>query len=194
MKLWDRFRSMPRAMQWGAWAGIGTVVTLLWTDVVMVRANEWNARADRTLARLEEVRSGGARLDRLETLEPYVNAIGPVSRPGLQAEAADALADAINDVLSAHSVSKPSFVPRPPAKQPRESLAAILGAGERPYRITGELSFLATPEVAASIIAALEARPEIEAISQVHLTKEGSNKVDAQLTVDAWLIKKEKSS
>ncbi len=194
MHFWDRFRAMPRAVQWAAWAGAATVVTLVWNDVIMARTNEWNARADRTLARLEEIRSGGLRLDRLESMEPYVRAIGAVSKPEGQAEAADALLDAINQVLAAHTVSGDSSVIRPPAKQPRETMIALLAPGERAYKLTAELSFDATPEEAVAVIAELEARPEIESVSAVRLVKKGSNKVTADLTVDAWLVKKEKAA
>lgn len=193
MHLWDRFRAMPRAVQWAVWAAAATAVTLLWTDVFMARTNDWNDRADGTLARIEEVRSGGLRLDRLESLEPYVRAIGAVNRPEGQAEAADALADAINDVLAAHTVTGDSALIRPPQKLPRETMTALLGPGERAYKLTAEVSFDATPEEAVAIIAELEARTEIESVSAVRLVKRGNNKVTADITVESWLVKKEKS-
>ena len=58
VQLWDRFRALPRAAQWAAWAGAATVVTLVWSGPIMVRTSEWNARADRMLARIAEGKKG----------------------------------------------------------------------------------------------------------------------------------------
>lgn len=194
LRLWQRFREMPRAVQWSAWAAALSLLALLWTDVIAARTNIWNEQADKMLARLEEVRSGDQRLERLVAMQDYVVALGNASRPDNKVEdAADALADAINQVLAARSVSGDSSLIRAPDKLPPGTIDALLAPGERAYKINANLRFEATPEEAIAIIAELEARPEIEAISVVRLAKRGSNKVAADLTLEAWCIRREKS-
>ena len=57
------------------------------------------------------------------------------------------------------------------------------------YKLSADLRFVATPGDTIAIIAALEARPEIESVSRVRMAKQGGSKVAADLTIEAWLVK-----
>ena len=79
------------------------------------------------------------------------------------------------------------------SKLRRGTLSRIIAPGEQVERITGDLRFDATPEVAAEIIAELEASPDIDAISNIRMTRQpGPRKVTVDLTVETWIITAER--
>ena len=59
-------------------------------------------------------------------------------------------------------------------------------------RITGDLRFEATPEVAMRIIAALESSSEVEAVSTLKIDRMAGRveKVQVRLAVEAWALSK----
>ena len=186
--IWQRFRSYPRAMQWALLAAVGIAGFLLWDQFVWSQAATWNDQADRILARVDEVVKTNERRRQIRSLENPIRAIGAVERPGSQAQAGPTLTRTVNDILHKHGASKDNFSQRTPAKLKRGLLAEIVGPNGRLERLTADLRFNAAPEAATAIIADLESRPEIEAISSLRITRHGGvARVTVDLVLEAWI-------
>jgi hypothetical protein len=193
--IWQRYRRLPRAGQWAVAAVLGGVLLIVWNDYVLSLAADWNEQADELLADAREAAGGERRLSRMNGLRDIIQALGPVQRPGTEAQAELALNDAVNEVLKRHRVSDDSFNYRGPEKLPRGTLSEILRTSQRAERITGDLRFDAAPTEAIAIIAELEASPTIEAVSDVRMTLQGGRqKVRVDLTVESWIVSSERRS
>lgn len=191
----QRFQQLPRAARWALAAGAAAVLFLLWNDYIMRWTDDWNREADRLLANLNEAAGSEQRLKNLRALQDSVRAAGVVEMPGDESEAENALNDIVNQVLKRHTVSHDSFSYRGPAKLPPRTLSRVIAPDERVERITGDLRFDASPEEALAIIAELESNPAIEAISHVRITRQaGPRKLTVDLTVDAWIVSRERRS
>jgi hypothetical protein len=186
--LWQRYRRLPRAGQWAVAALVGIVLFVIWNDLVLAQAAAWNEQADKLLADAREAAGGERRRDRMQGLRNTIRGLGPVQRPGTEAQPDLALNDAVNAILKRHAVSHDSFNYRGPEKLPRGTLAQMLRPGRRVERITGDLRFDASPTEAMAIIAELEASPTIVALSDVRMTLQaGRQKVRVDLTVESWI-------
>ncbi|MHC4415338.1 MAG: hypothetical protein ACYS0G_08650 [Planctomycetota bacterium] len=193
--IWQRFRRLPRAAQWALLAAVGLVLFLVYDDGVRPVTERWNERTDAMLADLEEAVRSDHRSRQVRAMKESVLALGAVGIPGAEAEAGRALNEAVNDVLKRHTVSSDSFTLRSPARLPRGTLSQLIDTDQRVQRITGDLRFNAAPDEATAIIALLEKRPEIEAISSVRITRQaGARKVTVDLTVDVWIVSVEPRS
>jgi len=120
--IWQRYRRLPRAGQWAVAAVLGGVLLIVWNDYVLSLAADWNEQADELLADAREAAGGERRLSRMNGLRDIIQALGPVQRPGTEAQAELALNDAVNEVLKRHRVSDDSFNYRGPEKLPRGTL------------------------------------------------------------------------
>ncbi len=191
--LWQSFRQLPRAAQWGIGAVVGGVLLLLWNDYVLRLADEWNRESERLLAKVDKAAGSGRRLQSLRRLRPAVLGIGPVTAPGREAYAERALNDVVNDVLKQHVVSRDSFSNRGSSRLRRGTLSRVLAPGEQVEHITGDLRFDSTPTVATAIIAELESSPWVDAISYLRMTRQpGPRKVTVDMTIEAWIVSTER--
>jgi hypothetical protein len=193
--LWHRYRQLPRAGQWAIAATVAVALILIWTDHVMVWATAWNEQADELLNDARDAAGGERRVSRVDGLRNTIQGLGPVQRPGQEAQAEMALNDAVNEVLKRHTVSRDSFNYRGPTKLPRGTLSRVIRSGDHVEQITGDLRFDSTPEAAIAIIAELESSPALEAVSDVRIMKQaGSHKVTVDLTVASWIVSRERRS
>jgi hypothetical protein len=186
--LWQGYRRLPRAGQWVAAAAVVIAVLMVWDFWILSKAAAWNGQADELLADAREAAGGQRRLAQARGLRGVIQSLGPVERPGPQAEAEISLAIAVNEVLKRHRVSDDSVNYRGPEKLPRGTLSQIIRRGQRVARITGNLRFDATPEEAIAIIAELEANTTIEAVSDVRVTEQSGRQVRVDLTVESWIV------
>lgn len=192
--LWQRFEQLPRAGRWAICAAVVITVFLVWNDFVGPQTASFNEEARTLLARHETIR-GQQRLRQVKLLEEPIRALGTVEEPGNRAESGQALIRAVIEVLKKHSVSDDSWGLGNPTNLPRGTLTELTGDGRRVKRITADVRFDTGPEEATAIIAELEARPEVEAISNLRLSRlhGGRRKVRVALTLDAWIVSAEKS-
>lgn len=191
--IWTTYRGLPTTMRWSIGAAVVAVVFLVWNDHVVRLAAAWDVRAERMLANVDKAAGDTQRLQSLRVLRPVVLGLGPLNEPGAEAAAEKRLNRILNEVLKNHTVSDDSYSYRGPSKLRRGTLSRIVKPGEQVEKITGDLRFDATPEVAAQIIAELEASPDIDAISSLRLTKQpGPRRVTVDLTVETWIITAER--
>ena len=190
--LWHRFGQLPRAGRWAICAAIVITVFLIWNDFIGPQTASFNEEARMLLARHEMIR-GRQRLRLVKSLAAPIRALGTVEEPGTRAESGQALIRAVIEVLKKHSVSDDSWVLGNPTNLPRGTLTELTGDGGRVQRITADVRFDTGPEEATAIIAELEECPEIEAISNLRLSRlhGGRRKVRVALTLDAWIVSAE---
>ena len=192
--IWTAYRQAPTTVQWSIGAVVIAVLFLAWNDIVVRLTDEWDVRAHRMLANVDRAAGDTQRLQSLARLRPVVLGLGPVDAPGSESEAEKRLNMAVNEVLKEHPVSRDSFSLRSPAKLKRGTLERLISSDQRVERITGDLRFVAGPDEATAIIAALEKRPEIESISSVRITRKAGRKVTLDLTVDVWIVTSQRKS
>ncbi len=190
--LWQRVGQLPRAGRWAIWAVVVITVFLIWNDFIGPQTASFNEEARTLLARHEMIR-GRQRLRQVKLLAEPIRALGTVEEPGNRAESGQALIRAVIEVLKKHAVSDDSWVLGNPTNLPRGTLSELTGDGGRMQRITAEVRFDTGPEEATAIIAELEECPEIEAISNLRLSRlpRGRRKVRVALTLEAWIVSAE---
>ncbi len=186
--IWTAYRQLPKTMQWSIGAAVVAVLFLLWNDFVVRMTDEWDRRAERMLADVDKAAGDTQRLQSLGRLRPVVLGLGPLDAPGPESDAEKRLNVAINEILKENPVLRDSFSYHGPSKLRRGTLSRVIAPGQQVERISGDLRFDATPEIAATVIAALEASPDIDAISSLRMTRQPAQKVTVVLTVEAWIV------
>ncbi|MBT8485256.1 MAG: hypothetical protein HKO59_00250 [Phycisphaerales bacterium] len=178
---------MPRAIRWLLLAVGFVVLFLAWDASLGELVREWNREADKLETQVREV-SGSAQLGtELEELDDAIVGLGPVARPRRENDARAALNLAVIEVLKEYRVSEDNFDLGGGGDQLKETLTQRLVApGNRVKRITGTLTFEASPQDAVAIIADFERRDDVASVSSVRLTKGSNRKVKVNLTLEAW--------
>jgi hypothetical protein len=190
----ERFRQMPRALQWAAIAGAGIVLFLLWDSMIRPIGEEWDRKADRIESALTQSRDVEASRSRVEQLAGPILSLGPVELPRGTADALQNLNETVDAVLAGYKgkVGNTDFAIQTPSKLGRTALSELLSGNQIAQRVPATLRFEATPEDAIAIIAELEASPAIESITNVSLARaggvRGAKKLSVQLTLEAWAI------
>jgi hypothetical protein len=185
--LFDRFREMPRAIQWGTYFALGLVIFLVWSERIAPLARDFKTSADRISADLRVVRDTAAMQQQIDSMQDTIHGVGQVLRPRPAADGEIALNRAVNEVLQDFNISNDSFSARVRGSLQRGSLPGLTGNSPAQL-LSGELKFNATPDDAIAIIAALEMRPEIEAINTIFLTRIAGRRVSVQITMEAWVL------
>jgi len=193
---WQRFRRLPRALQWAVYAAVGMGGFVVVNDHIWKQAAEWRRQADSIQAQLQDVHDGRSIADKLLKMQDTIVAHGRVSIP--DSDDAEAGSDAFNAtvtaVLKAHAVRKDSFDRRDLSKLKLDH-ASFVPAGQETHYISGDLRFEASPDEAAAVIAELESSPNIEAVTSVRMTRlGGARRVKVQVTLEAWVLTASKSS
>jgi len=190
--IWNRFRQLPRAVQWAGLAAIGIGLFLLYDEHVRPITTTWHDHADEMLKEVGEAAKSENRSRQLRAIREPILGLGGVETPGNEAQGSNALNDAVNEVLKRHNVTRDSFNLRGATRLPRSTLSQIIQTNQLVQRITGDFRFDAAPDEAIAIIAELESSPMIEAISSVRITRvSGTRKVTVDLTVEAWIVSAE---
>ncbi len=190
--IWNRFRQLPRALQWASLAAIGIGLFLLYDQHVRPITTTWHDHADEMLKEVGEAARSENRSRQLRAMREPILGLGAVETPGNEAQGSNSLNDAVNEVLKRHSVTRDSFNLRGATRLPRNTLSQIIQPNQLVQRITGDFRFDAAPDEAVAIIAELESSPMIEAISSLRITRvSGTRKVTVDLTVEAWIVSAE---
>lgn len=179
-----RFRSLPPA---GKVAVAAAAVLMAWVALEQWSwgwARDWAGECERIERALSDSRelAAGADASAVSGAELY----GPVDPPSGESEGAEAMAQAVVEVVKRHGTSNFTY----DAQRASSRLAggATLGGTQRLSKISGEVEFEATPAETAKVIAELEASPAIEAVSALRIQKrENDGKVAVRLTVESWV-------
>jgi hypothetical protein len=185
--LWQAFRALPRALQWSAWALIGTAVAVVYLDYVVATAAGWNASAEKLLTSLRDASRRLERQGAVRRLAEPIRAIGPVEKPGPHPQATTAMTEAVNRILKRHRVSNESYAIGALSRLPIRLADTLRARGAQ--RVRADLKFDATPDDAIEVIGELEQSPEIESIEQVHVARIGGaqRQVTVNLTMEVWV-------
>lgn len=183
----DRFRALPRAIQWAAIAALGMVLFLAWDWYIAPAADRWNKEADAIQNRVHEVRAVQDATSDVGTIRGLVTNLGPVEPPTGESIGAAQFNNVVNQVIKKHGATNDSLGLRSKGKLPKTALPSF-ARGKRIERWTGDLKFDATPSAAAAIIADLEASPDIEAIESVRISRDAQGKVKVHLAIEAWVL------
>jgi len=186
------WRALPRAYQWLALALLFIAAFEVWDRTVAPLAASWSSEADAIERFLAEASDDEALESRVREVRSAVVSFGPVDRPGSVNEGRSAMNRAVIDILKKNGVTNDRFDVGAGAKLPRE-VGARMGVrpDERVTRLAGEIQFEAAPTATASILAALEESPEIEAVSELRLTKADHGKLKVSLKVESWVVERE---
>lgn len=194
-QLLERYESLPRAYQWAV-LGLGFVILfLIWDSAIKPIGQDWAMQADRIERTVDDVRKGEALMNELNQarLENTIITLGPVDLPTSDTEGRTELSNAVIETLQKHGVRDHSFDLRLGSKLPQSASQGVTDMGRRLTRLTGDLRFEAKPDVMMKIIADLEQRDEIEAVSSVRLTRAGSV-LKVRLDLEAWVIEPSRRS
>jgi hypothetical protein len=182
----ERFNRLPRAIRWLALAVLFVVLFQAWYYLLQPVAERWRLAADETEEQIAAVREGSALAARFARMGDTVCAIGPVTLPGDENEASQALTQAYVDIMNTYSVSNDSFELRGTAGRISDRDAAgLVRPGTRLQRITARFVFEASPQDAMAIIGDLDRRPDVEALNEVKLLRAGRS-LKVTLTLEAW--------
>ncbi len=183
--IWQRFRQLPRAIQWAAYFAAGMALFIGVNDYVWKQAKDWSTEADRIEMKFQSVRDGQEIAGNLRYLRETLVAHGAIRIPDQAGEGGPALDAAVTAVMNRHSI-RHTYDRRAPVAL-KGSLDTI--TGNEPQSISAELRFEASPEDAMAVIAELESSRDIEAISNVRITRiTGARRLKVQLTLEAWVF------
>ncbi len=185
--IWQRFRQLPRAIQWAAYAAAGMALFIGVNDNLWKQAERWSTEADRIEMQFQSVRDGQKIADHLLSMRNPLVAHGEIRIPDQAGEGGPALDAAVTAVMNRHSI-RHTYDRRAPVTL-KGSLATITEGRGEPQSISAELRFEASPEDATTVIAQLESSADIEAISNVRITRiTGARRLKVQLTLEAWVF------
>lgn len=188
--MWQKFANLPRAAQWTVIAVISLVTFLAYTDYVWAIAVQWNTKADVIETRIQNANNKIGSLEGMKMMSSLIRGLGPVEEPQRDINAAStALKQTINAILKGHSVTDDDFKASRPSRLPPQTLAKLTnGTSNRVESLSAVLNFDANVQTTLAIISELESSPDIESVSDVHLTKlPGSRKLSVRLIVVAWV-------
>ena len=185
--IWQRFRQLPRAIQWAAYAAAGTFLFIGVNDYLWAQAQRWNAEADGIEMKFQSVRDGQEIAGNLLYLRETLVAHGAIQIPGSPGEGGPALDAAVTAVMNRHSI-RHTYDRRPPVTL-KGSLGTITGGRGEAQSISADLRFEASPKDAMAVIADLERSPDIETINNVRITRiAGARRLKVHLTLEAWVF------
>lgn len=192
----DRIKAWPRAVQWAALAGVILAAYFLVVEPGIDRYLSLSRTANEAQAKLADFSAdGAAREQQRQSIDLGLRQFGRVEFPGDERSRSEALARAIEQILSKHDVRERTQTTRraPLGVGP---LDRAVGVDNRVDRLIVELSFDASPEQVAAVLADLEQSPVVACVSRVQIRKapEGDRSrpagrtVRATLSVEAWLL------
>lgn len=186
-RLGDLYGSLPRAARWAVWAG-ALVVGFLVVDSYLLKAyDRWNQRATQLEGRLARLKAlGDTDSEQGRTIQVGVSSFGQPSFPGASSKTVSALTSRVNAVFDAAGINDRTQIER-------RATLAVRGTGERYERIMLEVTFESTADELASILADLEASPEVTTVSRVRVDRAaargssaGSGAMRTTVVAEAW--------
>lgn len=186
---WAWFGSLPRSARWGAFAVAGALAYFSVVEPIMDRTNEWNSDADVSKLGIDKaVEQAGRRSEADNTMALNISQYGEVLLPGEFQVVSKDLDVVVDAAMKSRGLSGYRTNKRKPTPLGRDVMSSVVPANKSVQRIGVEVTFEATQEQVASIVAELEKSSNITLISEVNL-KVGSDKkkVQATLVPEAWI-------
>lgn len=188
--LTDRIRTYPLWIR--ALVGLLAVVALVlvWRDFVWATAVGWNQEVDDNLAELREMTAEQESFSLTE--HQVIVSLGHVELPGTKQRTTDHLAQAISRVLEQQPVRNRNVTYGGQTMMRRGSLRGLVDPARQAIRVSYDVRFDSTPEVASAVITELESHPAVESLSSVRMTKSNApgmqGRLIVNLTVEAWAV------
>ncbi len=181
---------LPRPGRWLLLAGVGIAGYFVVIEPVIDATLEASGRADAMAARIRTVREMGERAQGDQQVIALGSRLhGEVELPGPRGERATALNRAVDGALRDAGVSGAR------TQTTEQNLAD--GPATRHYggrsslvKLVSTVSFDASPEAFSTVLGALEASPDVSAVTRVLVRRadDGTRMVSATLTVEAWAL------
>ena len=186
--LLDQFASQSRVIQWGAIAAVFIVGFVAWDTFVRPVADNLRAEADQMQGEVELLNSAGL-LDEFRSVSPAVLSMGDVVLPDSAEEESQRLVQEIQSIANefgTRRVAKFKLDRRTSVRLRKETMAGY-ARGKRLEKVVADIEFESTTEDAIAFLEALESSPEIESLTNLRMTKTGTNKrVQVRLSAEAW--------
>lgn len=185
----DRFQTQPRAIRWLVLAVAFVLLFQAWHLTAGEVVADWNTEAADIQRKVATLRQGADLTGQLDAMEDVIRGLGQVTQPRRENPGRAGLSNAVVEVLKnpEYSIDDEDFQLRGGNKLPKNISAPIVGEEKRISRLTGELTFIASPEDAIAIIGDFERRPDIEAVSEVRITKGDGRTVKVRLSLESWV-------
>ncbi|UYV11564.1 MAG: type II secretion system protein M [Phycisphaera sp.] len=184
------YGGLPRSVRWLVLAGLGIGAYFLVVEPVIDATVKANGNADAMAARIRAVNAMGQRAQGHQQLIALGSRLhGEVELPGPRSERATALNRAVDRALrdagvsGARTQTSEQNLADGPATQ-------YFGGRGSLVKLVSTLSFDASPEAFSTVLGALEASPDVAAVTRVIVLRadDGSRQVSATLTVEAWAL------
>ena len=193
-----RYAALPRAARWLILGGAFFVVYFAVIEPVLKRTYDLNTSADALAASLaRERRLAAAWSDSNTPAAAAKAAFGSPALPGPIEPRSRALYTRVSKIFEAHNIVPDIAERRVPLRA--DQVQALAGGGSRIDRFILDLTFEASPETAAEILAELERSEEVAAVGRVQIRRldasragasgeGGPRRVRAVLSPEAWVI------
>lgn len=181
---------LPRAARWGLLGAIGIGAYFLVVEPVIDATVKASGDADAMAGRIRAVAAMGerARGDQ-QAIALGSRLHGEIELPGPRSERATALNRAVDGALRDAGVTGAR------TQTTEQNLAdgpatRFYGGRGSLVRLVSTVSFDASPEAFSTVLGALEASPDVAAVTRVIVRRadDGSRQVSATLTVEAWAL------
>ncbi|MBX3408555.1 MAG: hypothetical protein KF859_01545 [Phycisphaeraceae bacterium] len=195
----ERFRSLPRAVQWAAMGGGVILAYFIVVEPTLDSMNLFSSRADAKEAMLaSHAKSAETLRSAAETIEKGVRQYGRVDMPGDPEQRPLEFNRVVDEVLKKHGVLEQTSTSRV-APFGQGPLMGKFGQEFRIDRMLKDINFTAEAPVAAAVLADLERSPVVATVSRVQIrqaeTRDRANPlVRVSLTVEAWLLVKKSTT
>lgn len=184
------YSGLPRAGRWLFWAVAGAGAYFGIVEPTLDATNALATQADASKLWIDRaVDQADRRTEADSVMALNVSRFGEVLPPGEFNIVAKDLDIVVDDALKARGVTGYKTTKRRPSPLGREAMTGVLPANREVQRIGVEVSFEATAELVAAVVADLERSPSITAVSEVNL-KSGADKKKVQATIvpEAWIF------
>lgn len=160
------YSGLPRAGRWLVWLIVFVAGFLIINDGVLTWHDRWSQRADLLESRLRRLRElGDVSSEQGRVIAVRMSSFGRPSLPGSTAQVAESLTRRINQVFDDAGIEDRTQI--------EKSASFKVKSGDtRIDRVILEVTFEADPRQVVSILAALEAAPEVTTISRVRVDKQ----------------------
>jgi hypothetical protein len=184
--LLNTYREQPRAIRWLVLAVVFILAFLVWDSTVASLARHYSDEANKIERDVQATARSEDLVSEIRRNRRVIQQHGMVQPPKRNEDAATALTGAINEILSEFRVNDDSFE-MGGGDVPSNAGRGYVDSGYKISAIGGSLSFESSPEIAMQIVAALENHPDIEAVTQVRMTRQSRGVVKVSIEMSAWV-------
>lgn len=189
------FAQLPRAVRWAIVFGIFVLAYFFAIEPAIDRMNKWNAQSDVLTAALKNYGKQEAELRAAsDAIKLGQRQFGEVALPGDPRTRPDEFRDAISRILDARGVAQRTISARSGSFTQGPLVDHVKGVSRVEKQIA-DVSFLATPETFAAVLADLEREKFVTSVRRAQVRQsEGKEKVDRLLRVslelETWTMSK----